>query len=311
MLPRPMTILTPYRRARLLLLGGVVASFLLYYWASRVMGVPPESGHQASLIVQGAPVASVLVTVVVFAIALAIGTALAGMIRFNAGLLAACLGLAAISLRGGDTRRMWLYAMSVTSANGLFVRFAVEAALLGALIGAAWWVLRGLHIKGTLKDRESESMLDTPEHEAANERAAFGTQLAITAVGIYLLAQSDAKGQALAAVFIASFAGSAVAHTSFSTGPRSWYWLPPIALAFLAYLVCSFSPPENGLTLANPRNHMLIPLVRPLPLDYASLGTAGAILGHWMSRRWQKDRLAMAEQEEPKGPKPRHAPNPE
>jgi hypothetical protein len=24
-------------------------------------------------------------------------------------------------------------------------------------------------------------------------------------------------------------------------------------------------------------------------LDYASLGTAGAILGHWMSRRWARE----------------------
>jgi hypothetical protein len=38
-------------------------------------------------------------------------------------------------------------------------------------------------------------------------------------------------------------------------------------------------------------------LVRPLPLDYASAGPAGAILGHWMSRKWQKEREAMNRQE--------------
>jgi len=33
---------------------------------------------------------------------------------------------------------------------------------------------------------------------------------------------------------------------------------------------------------------LLAPLARPLPLDYASLGTAGAILGYWTSRQWQR-----------------------
>jgi hypothetical protein len=31
-----------------------------------------------------------------------------------------------------------------------------------------------------------------------------------------------------------------------------------------------------------------VPLARALPLDYASAGPAGAILGYWMSRRWQR-----------------------
>ena len=32
----------------------------------------------------------------------------------------------------------------------------------------------------------------------------------------------------------------------------------------------------------------LAALGRPLPLDYASLGPAGAILGYWISRGWER-----------------------
>ena len=32
----------------------------------------------------------------------------------------------------------------------------------------------------------------------------------------------------------------------------------------------------------------LAALARPLPLDYASLGTAGALVGYWTSRQWQR-----------------------
>jgi hypothetical protein len=35
---------------------------------------------------------------------------------------------------------------------------------------------------------------------------------------------------------------------------------------------------------------MLPQLGRPLPLDYAALGTAGAVMGYWTSRSWQHER---------------------
>ena len=38
------------------------------------------------------------------------------------------------------------------------------------------------------------------------------------------------------------------------------------------------------------RGSLLAPLSRPLPLDYASVGPAGALIGYWMSRRWHRTR---------------------
>jgi hypothetical protein len=31
-------------------------------------------------------------------------------------------------------------------------------------------------------------------------------------------------------------------------------------------------------------------LARPLPLDYAAIGTAGSLLGYWTSRKWLHER---------------------
>jgi hypothetical protein len=98
--------------------------------------------------------------------------------------------------------------------------------------------------------------------------------------------------QVIAAAFIGSFAGSAAAHSIFATGPRSWYWLPPLVLGAVSYALAGMSPPA-GIDIADPRGPF-IGLVRPLPLDYASAGVAGAVMGHWMSRRWQKEREATA-----------------
>ena len=33
-------------------------------------------------------------------------------------------------------------------------------------------------------------------------------------------------------------------------------------------------------------------LARPLPLDYATAGTAGALMGYWTSRKWQHEHEA-------------------
>ena len=38
-------------------------------------------------------------------------------------------------------------------------------------------------------------------------------------------------------------------------------------------------------------------LARPLPLDYASAGVAGSLLGYWTGRRWQKHRELEEEEE--------------
>ena len=287
-----MKFLSPYQRARLLLLLAAAGAFTIGLWAGRLLHVPPHAGRQASLMLTPGSAMNVLAAVLATLLAAALGTGVAGIIRFNAGLLTGCVALGALAFRGGNSRYTWQHALAGVKPATAFLVFAIETVFLGLLLGAVWWTLRSLHVAGKLKDRETELMLDTPEHETANELTAFGVQFTVTAVGVLLLAQSDAKIQVIAAVFVGSFAGSAIAHSVFSTGPRSWYWLPPLALAAVSYAVAAISPP-TGIDIADPRGPF-VGLVRPLPLDYASAGVAGAVMGHWMSRRWQKEREAVA-----------------
>jgi len=284
-------LLNSYQRARILMLGGAAASFALFSIGARYLHLQSTPGYNASLLLQQSPVAVVMVSVVLFAASALVGTALAGAIRFNAGLLTACVGLAALSIRGGSAQYTIFTALGRAGGPGLFLVYLFELIMLSVLAGVVWVVLRGLHGAGKLQDREGPPLLD-PEHPR-KESAALVVQFVITFVGVCLLAASDAKQQVLAAIFIASFAGSAISHSSFDTGPRGWYWLPPLLVGVAGYLLAYLSPPD-GIATAN-LTWTFAALARPVPLDYASAGPAGAIIGHWMSRRWQKEREALGQ----------------
>ncbi|HEV8608357.1 MAG TPA: hypothetical protein VGQ99_23695 [Tepidisphaeraceae bacterium] len=285
-----MNLLNSYQRARILLLTGSVLCFVAFWWTAKTFHIPPYPGYQASILVHGPVVLPFVIIAVVMAVCVLVGTAVAGMVRFNAGLLTATLGLAALSARGGEPRHTVLSALSLVGPGQMYLRFFAELFLLSLMIGAAWWVLRMLYTAGKLRDRETAGMREGEGGDITAEISSLAAQFMITALGIMLIAQSEAKQQAMAAIFIASFGGSAIAHTSMPTGPRSWYWLPPLLVGLFGFLLAYFITPQ-GLMTAEVRG-AFAGLYRPMPLDYASMGPAGAIIGHWMSRRWQRDRDA-------------------
>jgi hypothetical protein len=285
-----MNLLNSYQRARILLLTGSVLCFIAFWTAARMFHIPPYPGVDASLTVGSSFLLPFIVIGVVMAVSVLIGTAVAGMVRFNAGLLTACLGLSALSFRGGDTRHSIFTALSLLGPDRIFLRYFFELLILSIMIGAAWYILRNLYTAGKLRDRETASMRDNETIDTIAESSSLAAQFIVTGLLVMLLAQSEAKQQVMAAIFIASFAGSAIAHTSSPTGPRSWYWLPPLLVGLFGFLLAQFFTP-TGLPAADFRGSFA-GLYRPLPLDYASMGPAGAIIGHWMSRRWQRDRTS-------------------
>lgn len=285
-----MNFLNSYQRARLLLLIGSILCFIAFWFSARVFHIPPYPGDDATLMIGPPYLLAFIIIAIVFAISLAIGTAIAGMVRFNAGLLTASLGLAAVSFRGGETRRTILWGITHVAPDHLFGRFFLELLILSLITGGAWFILRRLYTAGKLRDRETPIMNESEASDTTAELFSLAAQFFITALLVMLIAQTDDKQQVMAAIFIASWAGSAFAHTFFPTGPRSWYWLPPLLVGLIGFLLAWFYVP-NGLLTADVRG-AFAGLYRPLPLDYASMGPAGAIIGHWMSRRWQRDRQA-------------------
>jgi hypothetical protein len=212
----------------------------------------------------------------------------AGIIRYNAGLLAAAVGLAALSARGGTSRETIFWGLSHVGAPGVFRMLFIETMVLAVFIGALGWALDQLYAKGIVSDRESHL---PPEEEPSMVRQAPAllAQLAITVVGILLLAQTEAKQQVLAAVGISSLVGAATAESFVPTGRRSWAFLVPLVAGLIGY-AAAYLNPAGAMT-----GHLtgsLGALARPLPLDYAAAGPAGAIVGHWMARRWAMERNA-------------------
>jgi hypothetical protein len=110
------------------------------------------------------------------------------------------------------------------------------------------------------------------------------------AVLVALLARTDEKKQVLAAVALGSFLATLLAYSVAPVRPATWFWIGPVVVGAFGYVAASFawrnaSPVEWKTGMGG---GILGALARPLPLDYASLGTAGALLGYWISRQWQR-----------------------
>jgi hypothetical protein len=274
-------IFSPSTRNRFLLLVGTIFCSAIYWWFAQSFHFPLS--RSASLMQQPA-IAPLLVTLaVVFFAATLVGIAVAGTVRFDAGIFCACLALATLSLRGGEMHDVLFQA----SDKNVFWMLAVEAALLGLIIWCGWQLQWVFFRKGWLKEDSDRDGVIVAEDEMDQKALALAAQIVVTTVLLLLLAQTDQKRQVLAAVGVSSFIGTIAAYFAAPTQPSVWYWIGPIIIAVLGYLATMVAP--GGLEIGDPRGP-LANLARPLPIDYASVGTAGSILGYWMSRRWQRDR---------------------
>jgi len=278
--------LSTYQRNRLLLTIAATLACLLFWFAGRWFHIPEHPGYEASLALQPNPAGALLLTGLTLLVATAVGTVIAGSIRFDAGLFAGAVGLAALSSRGGPMR-------SVTQAaagRGVFAAMAVELVVLGALLGLAWFGLWLLYRRGRLLgDALRDGLRDQPHAPGERVFAAL-VQAVVMAALVLLLARTDEKKQVLAAVTIASFAATLVAYAVSPVRPSVWYWAGPVTVGVAGYLAAyaGWDAVAPVAWKSGAGGGLLAPLARPLPLDYASLGTAGAVAGYWTSRQWQR-----------------------
>jgi hypothetical protein len=281
-----MPLLSTYQRNRLLMTLAATAACFLFWFAGAWFGIPRHRGFENSLALQPSAAADLLLTGVVILAATAVGTVLAGSIRFDAGLFAAAVGLAALSCRGGPMR----YVTQAAGGRGVFLALALELVVLGALLGLAWfglWLLyRAGHLRG---DALRDGLRDQP-HEIGERVYALLVQAAVMSVIVLLLARTDDKKQVLAAVTVASFAATLMSYAFSPVRPSVWYWAGPFVVGTFGYVVAYLSAGsmESVGWKSGAGGGLLAALARPLPHDYASLGTAGAIAGYWTSRQWQR-----------------------
>jgi hypothetical protein len=282
-----MNLLSPYQRARILLLAACIACVALFWWTSATLRIPMHPGYEDGLLQQPSPALAMLVVAALFVVCAAIGTALAGVIRFNAGLFAACVGLGALSARAGSSRASIFWGLAHNDSPSLFLPMLADMIYLAILVTACGVILNLLYGKGLLKDRESGLSDEPGESSLPNTLSALAFQAVITAVAIYFLARTEAKQQVWAAVGIGAFAGSAIAESFLPTGRPSYAFIPPLLVGILGYILVYFDP--TGYKTAD-LTGSYADLARPLPLDYAAAGPAGALLGLWLARAWSREK---------------------
>jgi hypothetical protein len=252
--------------ARTALAVAAGAACLLFAIGSIKLGIPVLPGFDGRILSQPSPVVDLIAIAVMLAASALIGTIIAGAAYLEAGLFAAAFGLIVISLRCGTMQTVLFEA---NGAQTVYLRLLAELLIFAAMLGAIWWLLRKM--SGVSASAESSVM---------NDLTATVAQAVTTGIVLLILCQTEAKNQCLASVGIASVIGSAVAFKYAPTRNSFWYWIGPILVGAVGYILAAAGQDTN-LTIGMPLGTFAA-LARPLPIDYAGIGVAGAIVGFWM-----------------------------
>lgn len=285
--PKGGTIFTAYRITQFFVVIACVVCVLLFRWGGKSLGIPAERGFDDSVLQQPHWPLVLISIYVIFAVCLVLGTLISGRWWFFGGLFSAAVGLAAMSALGGPMRYVLFDAQARGASQRIFITLAIETILLFIPIALAWsyfW-------------KRFDVALPAPEEGKSPKPAqtpigvAIVAQIAFTGAIILLLAATDAKKQVLMSAFLGGLIGAALAdYAAPHRQALRWYWVGPLAVAVIGYLLAyiNSTPTTNGLPQG-----AFAALARPLPLDYASLGAAGALLGYWAAADRPRVRFSM------------------
>jgi hypothetical protein len=262
--------------ARIALTIAAAVSCLIFAIACRIFRIPSLPGYDGIFFLQPSPIADILIVGVLVIVATLVCTVLAGAVHFEGGFFAAAFGLIAITLRCGTIQSVLFEA---NGSQTVFVRLTIELLLLGAILAIAWLMLR--QIARALRGYDAVTPIS--DSGLLNNLTATAAQVVITGVILMVLCQSEAKNQCLASVGIASTIGTILAYKYASTHVSFWYWIGPLIVGIIGYALAAAGQ-DGTLAIGYPTG-MFAPLSRPLPLDFASVGVAGAILGFWASQK--------------------------
>jgi hypothetical protein len=255
--------------ARTALVAAAAAACMVFTLGSGQFGLPALPEFDGSILAQPSSIVALLVIAVMLAISALVGTIIARNIHFDAGLFAASFGLIVISLRCGTIQSV---LFETDGSQLTYVRLIFELLIFAAFFVGIWWVLCRAHGKPPM---------GPPETKLLGNLTATLSQAVTTGVVLMILCQSEAKNQCLASVGIASLVGTLLAYKYSPAEPSIWFWMGPLLTGVIGYALAAMGQDSN-LNIGLPTGTVAA-LARPLPLDYASVGIAGAILGYWMS----------------------------
>ncbi len=278
-------MISSYHRVRGLFSIAVAAALLLFYALAKLVWFPSQPGFDGLLWTQPSLAVKALVLIIGFYVSIVLSSAVAGSVRRDAGLAASGLGLAIWALRGGTLQSV----LHQWPAASIYLSMFFELLFYLALFAGG---SRLLDIFEKSRRLRPDALIDgvAGQMDCVNTRLlAMATQIVVTAAVLALFCQSDSIKQTLACVALAGWCGAAAAHSLFTVSGAIWYWPGTLVVGMIGYLLAYMNP--DGLAVGEIHG-TLAGLARPLPLHYAAMGPAAAMAGYWMSRRWQRARIA-------------------
>jgi len=265
---------------RAVLVAGSIASAGVCLWIGGLLGVPQEPHFNGSLLAGGEAVPGLIVAALSIAASIIIGVVVGCLLEVEAGLLTCCMGLATLGVRCGPIRPVLQYSHGAS----VLVTLAIEDALLAAMLVGGWFALRRIARRMQPAQRLQQSAPNEQTDATLQQKImTIGVQVVGMALCEQIFIQTDYQAQAMAGVMISGFAGSLVAYMYRPLSEGIWYWTGPAVLGVIGYLLAYFFC--DGVAIGD-LHGWAGPLARETPLIYISMGTAGALLGYWCSRRW-------------------------
>lgn len=249
------------------------------WWAVRLMD--PLGPVSLLLVNQGVIAMAKLLGLAIVTSGLAV--AICGEGAAERGPLAIGVGLASLGLRGAQLDRLILY-------RGTLVPGAAESVSPFPTweLVAECWLWLALIAVGFVVGRWVESWFvppkpNPPADRTSDFRQGAGTVAVTVLVAWVVLAYTAGneaerilKGQVYFAVGLSFLIGAMVAHAVLRTTSRMWGLVAIPIVATIAYLIGG--PDDLALGESQRAYLHLKPMARPLPLEFAAMGSVGVLL---------------------------------
>lgn len=267
---------SPFRRT-VVVGAGIVACALLFS-----LSVAPSlslRGVPGPLVLMAeAPLRAFLWTGVSFALATVVACAVGRLINAVVAMFVLGCGVGLLAMRSGTV-------LDFAFGDGSLVRAALESALWCAAVAASSVAV--FRVSGPLPDavHMDDPKVDGPLGTKGIAALSCG---ALVLVGVFFIAVTPAKGQALGAVIVGSMVAGLAARLVSPKTPPVLFFAAPILFGALGQLIAHFLakdsvPIDHRFVL-----HTLSRFAYPMPVDYAAGSLIGVSLGVGWARSFIK-----------------------
>jgi hypothetical protein len=297
-----------FRRTRYTI--AVILSAVLFCTLGWQLAAPPPEWAGVSLVAwHNHGIFAALALAIMLLVATAVCSLLVHPDSPHMGLACALLGMAGLSIRGGTIYMLVRFAQQpggsfAVIAQGLAVE-CVEWALILLIVESAGrmihdrffanthWIMRtGPELGAALVSNTQEGAVIMGVALAVSKFCGtrnlprrIATPLAMLASGalacllLYVLMQTQHKGQVLMACLAAFFLSTLLAYLVF---PR----VPIVALLLTVPLTAAAAYIYGSHAAASYPGHISFFALRALPIDYVTAGVPGAVFGYYAGFRW-------------------------